>query len=75
MKGGKMTSKDFKKLADSLGIFQHYLFLNDDDITDEFQNLVDSIKHICKSANPRFDAEVFDQAIYLAFHNGSTPKS
>ena len=70
-----MTRKDFIKLADSLGIFQHYLSINDDDITDEFQNLVDSIKHICKSSNNNFDNSRFDERIYLAFHNGSNPKS
>ena len=64
-----MTRKDFIKLADSLGIFQHHLSINDDDINDEYQNLVDNIKHICKAANPRFNAELFDQKIYSSFHN------
>ena len=70
MKGGKMTRKDFIKLADSLGIFQHHLSINDNDtIREEYQNLIDNIKHICKSANPKFDSSRFDEKIYSSFHN------
>ena len=53
----KMTKKDFIKLADSLGIFQHYL-LNDEqepseDLVFEYRNLVDNIKIICKQKRIR----------------------
>ncbi len=65
-----MTRKDFIKIADSLGIFRHHLSINDNDtIRQEYQNLIDNIKHICKSANSRFDSEKFDQKIYSSFPN------
>ena len=45
-----MTRKDFIKLADSLGIFKHYLIKSinqNNDIEYEYQNLIDNIKFIC----------------------------
>ena len=62
-KGVEMTRKDFIKLADSLGIFKHYL-LNDnqtplEDIVFEYRNLIDNIKHICKQSNSNFQSHLF----------------
>jgi len=67
MKGGKMTRKDFIKLADSLGIFKHYLINDNLDIEEDYQGLVDSVKQICKSANNNFDSVRFDNAIEKQF--------
>ena len=63
MKGGKMTKKDFIKLADSLGVFQYHLINNPEELEQEYENLVDNIKHICKSANNKFQSNLFDNAI------------
>jgi|TARA_R100001129_G_C5234565_1_gene223590 hypothetical protein len=63
MKGGKMTKKDFIKLADCLGVFQYHLVNNPEELEQEYENLVDNIKHICKSANNNFQSNLFDNAI------------
>ena len=71
-----MTRKDFIKLADSLGIFQHYL-LNDEqkpseDLIFEYRNLVDNIKVICKQSNNNFKRHIFEEQIqkkYTALNN------
>jgi len=58
-----MTKKDFIKLADCLGVFQYHLINNPEELDQEYENLVDNIKHICKSANNNFDGSRFDSAI------------
>ena len=62
-KGAKMTKKDFIKLADCLGVFQYHLVNNQEELEQEYENLVDNIKHICKSANNNFQSSLFDSAI------------
>ena len=70
-KGGQMTRKDFIKLADSLGIFQHYL-LNDEqesseDLVFEYRNLVDNIKTICKQSNSNFQSHLFEEQVQKTY--------
>jgi len=69
-KGGKkMTRKDFIKLAESLGVFQYHMASDPEELGQEYENLVDNIKHICKSTNNDFDNVRFDNAIDKAFTN------
>ena len=67
MKGGKMTRKDFIQLAECLGNFKHYLINDNLDIEEDYQGLIDNIKHICLSANKNFDSDRFDNAIEKQF--------
>jgi len=71
MEGGKMIRKDFIKLADSLGIFKHYLIESinqNNDIEYEYQNLIDNIKLICKQSNSNFQSYLFEQKILDSFY-------
>ena len=71
MEGGKMTRKDFIKLADSLGIFRHYLIKSinqNNDIEYEYQNLIDNIKFICKQSNSNFQSHLFERKILDSFY-------
>ena len=61
----------FIKLADSLGIFQHYL-LNDEqesseDLVFEYRNLVDNIKTICKQSNSNFQSHLFEEQVQKTY--------
>ena len=64
-----MTKKDFIKIADSLGIFQHYLLDDEpsEDLIFEYRNLVDNIKVICKQSNSNFKRHLFEEQIQKTY--------
>ena len=64
-----MTKKDFIKIADSLGTFQHYLLDDEpsEDLIFEYRNLVDNIKVICKQSNSNFKRHLFEEQIQKTY--------
>ena len=62
-KGGKMTRKDFIRIATCLGSFKHYLLNDNEDIDFEYQNLIDSLKIICMKSNSNFKSHLFERKI------------